>query len=307
MCGFLVFVSTDGTVATEELAAALDLLRHRGPDETSLHVDSGAAFGFQRLAIVDVAHSHQPVSWGGWTVVFNGELYNFRQLRAELIRDHGADFSTEGEAEVLAAAFHHWGPTAVHRLRGMFAAVLRDRATGVVHAIRDPFGIKPLYHLQTADGLYLASEKKALLPFAGASTRVDTVALSHYLTLQYVPEPATLHPSVRRLEAGHTLTWTPGTPPAIEAYFRHSLRPAVRPAQDAIARCATRCATASTPTCSPRCRSARSCPVASTRPPWWRWPGRSVRGSARTPSASTTSATARSRRRRRPRRRSASS
>ncbi|WP_326999678.1 asparagine synthase (glutamine-hydrolyzing) [Dactylosporangium sp. NBC_01737] len=235
MCGFLVFVSTDGTVATEELAAALDLLRHRGPDETSLHVDSGAAFGFQRLAIVDVAHSHQPVSWGGWTVVFNGELYNFRQLRAELIRDHGADFSTEGEAEVLAAAFHHWGPTAVHRLRGMFAAVLRDRATGVVHAIRDPFGIKPLYHLQTADGLYLASEKKALLPFAGASTRVDTVALSHYLTLQYVPEPATLHPSVRRLEAGHTLTWTPGTPPAIEAYFRHSLRPAVRPAQDAIA------------------------------------------------------------------------
>ena len=238
MCGFLVFVSNDGiigTAETGELAAALDLLRHRGPDETTLHVDGGVAFGFQRLAIVDVAHSHQPVSWGDWTVVFNGELYNYRLLRAELIRDHGASFATEGEAEVLAAAFHHWGPGAVHRLRGMFAFVLRDRATGAVHAVRDPFGIKPLYHLRTPRGLYLASEKKALLPFAGGVTRVDSAALSHYLTLQYVPEPATLHPSVHRLAAGHTLTWTPGSAPREEAYFRHSLRPSACPADDAIA------------------------------------------------------------------------
>ncbi|GAA3218150.1 asparagine synthase (glutamine-hydrolyzing) [Dactylosporangium siamense] len=230
-----MFLSEDGTVVADDLAAALDLLRHRGPDETSLRVDDGVAFGFQRLAIIDVAHSHQPVTWGTWTVVFNGELYNFRQLRAELIRDFDAVFATEGEAEVLAAAFHHWGPSAVRRLRGMFAFVLHDRATGTVLAARDPFGIKPLYHLRTADGLYLASEKKALLPFAGAATRLDTAALSHYLTLQYVPEPATLHPAVRRLAAGHTLTWKPGEEPAIAAYFRHALRASARPAGEAIA------------------------------------------------------------------------
>ncbi|WP_460494860.1 asparagine synthase (glutamine-hydrolyzing) [Dactylosporangium cerinum] len=140
-----------------------------------------------------------------------------------------------GEAEVLAAAFHHWGPSAVRKLRGMFAFVLHDRATGAVLAARDPFGIKPLYHLRTADGLYLASEKKALLPFAGTATRVDTAALSHYLTLQYVPEPATLHPAVHRLTAGHTLTWKPGEQPAITAYFRHALRASARPAEEAIA------------------------------------------------------------------------
>ncbi|MET7420265.1 asparagine synthase (glutamine-hydrolyzing) [Dactylosporangium sp. NPDC005555] len=237
MCGFLVFVSADGAageVATDELAAALDLLRHRGPDETTLHVEGGAAFGFQRLAIVDVAHGRQPVTWGAWTVVFNGEVYNFLQLRAELIRDHAAVFATEGEAEVLAAAFHHWGPSAVRRLRGMFAIVALDRASGTVHAFRDPFGIKPLYHLSTSEGLYLASEKKALLPFAGTATRVDTAALSHYLTLQYVPEPATLHPSVRRLAAGHALTSTAGNT-EVSAYFRHALQPSARPAQDAIA------------------------------------------------------------------------
>ncbi|MGI5184689.1 asparagine synthase (glutamine-hydrolyzing) [Dactylosporangium sp. CA-152071] len=228
MCGFLVFISASGEVETDRLAEALDLLRHRGPDETTLHVEDGAAFGFQRLAIVDVAHGRQPAVWGSWTVVFNGEIYNYLELRAELARDHAAVFATEGEAEVLAASLHHWGPSAVRRLRGMFAIVALDRATGTVHAFRDPFGIKPLYHLTTPDGLYLASEKKALLPFAGTGTRVDTAALSHYLTLQYVPEPETLHPSVRRLPAGHALT-VHAKKTEISAYFRHSLRPVQRP------------------------------------------------------------------------------
>ncbi|MEU7867084.1 asparagine synthase (glutamine-hydrolyzing) [Dactylosporangium sp. NPDC049140] len=236
MCGLLVFLSCDGTAERSALAAALDRLRHRGPDETAMSTADGVVFGFTRLAIVDRAHSHQPLQYAGrWTVVFNGELYNYRELRAALIARHGATFATEGEAEVLAAAFHHWGPSAVRRLRGMFAAVLWDAQTRTLHAIRDPFGIKPLYHLRTPDGLYLASEKKALLPFAGGAQRIGTAALSHYLTLQYVPEPATLHPAVHRLPAGHTLTCRPGEEPQIRRYFDHALRPVRRPAAEAVA------------------------------------------------------------------------
>ncbi|MFB9182415.1 asparagine synthase (glutamine-hydrolyzing) [Dactylosporangium sucinum] len=233
MCGLLVFVSATGTVDVPGFAEALDRLRHRGPDETGVALDAGVAFGFQRLAIVDVAHSRQPVRYAGWTVVFNGEIYNFRQLRAQLTREHGAVFATEGEAEMLAAAFHHWGPSAVRRLRGMFAIVAWDRDTGTLHAMRDPFGIKPLYLMQTASGLFLASEKKALLPYA--TDGLDADALANYLTFQYVPEPATLHTAVRRLPAGHTLTYRPGEEPRIERYFRHSLRPATLPADVAIA------------------------------------------------------------------------
>jgi asparagine synthase (glutamine-hydrolysing) len=101
---------------------------------------------------------------GRWTVVLNGEIYNYRELRAELIEQHSAEFATEGDCEVLAAAFHQWGPAALPRLRGMFGCALWDRKTRTLHAARDRFGIKPLCHLLTAEGLYLASEKKALLP-----------------------------------------------------------------------------------------------------------------------------------------------
>ncbi|WP_433075908.1 asparagine synthase (glutamine-hydrolyzing) [Dactylosporangium sp. CA-052675] len=235
MCGLLVFLSRDGTADRDALAAALERLGHRGPDETALVAAGGAVFGFTRLAIIDRAGSHQPCRYRTWTVVFNGELYNYRQLRAQLAAEHGATFATEGEAEVIAAAWHHWGPSAVRRLRGMFAAVLWDAATQTLHAIRDPFGIKPLYHLQTPDGLYLASEKKALLPFAGGARRIGTAALSHYLTLQYVPEPATLHPAVHRLPAGHTLTCRPGEGPVVRRYFEHALRPVARPEAEAVA------------------------------------------------------------------------
>ncbi|HTJ36179.1 MAG TPA: asparagine synthase (glutamine-hydrolyzing) [Dactylosporangium sp.] len=235
MCGLLVFLSCDGTADRSALAAALERLHHRGPDETSMVADGGVVFGFTRLAIIDRAHSRQPGQYRHWTVAFNGEIYNYRQLREQLAREHGATFATEGEAEVLAAAFHHWGPSAVGRLRGMFAAVLWDAASGTLHAIRDPFGIKPLYHLRTPDGLYLASEKKALMPFAGGAARIGAAQLSHYLTLQYVPEPATLHPAVHRLPAGHALTCQAGQEPQIRRYFEPALRPVPRPAADAIA------------------------------------------------------------------------
>jgi len=239
MCGLSVFVSSRpnaGPPDPETVAAftdALATMRHRGPDDTRVEFTDGAAFGFNRLAIIDREEAAQPVHYpvegpqaGRWTVVFNGEIYNYRALRADLVREHGAAFATHGDSEVLAAAFHYWGAAALPRLRGMFAFVAYDRWTGTLHAARDPFGIKPLYVLETTDGLFLASERKALLPFSGdPAAGLDTDALAHYLTFQYVPEPMSLHRQVRRLAPGHRMTWTPSGGQRLERYFRPSLRP----------------------------------------------------------------------------------
>ncbi|GAA2689431.1 asparagine synthase (glutamine-hydrolyzing) [Actinoplanes palleronii] len=233
MCGLSAYFSSrsdagplDAATAAA-FATALASMRHRGPDDTQIRYGDGYALGFNRLAIVDREHSVQPLTYADrWSVVFNGEIYNYQELRAELIRDHGARFTTEGDSEVLAAAFHYWGEAALPRLRGMFAFVAYDHRTGTVHAARDAFGIKPLYVLETADGLWLASEKKALDPFAApAGGALDTDSLGHYLTFQYVPDPRTLHRHIRRLAPGHRLVWTPGGGVRETRWFRPSLRP----------------------------------------------------------------------------------
>ena len=122
---------------------------------------------------------------GRYVIAFNGAVYNYRELRDELEARHGATFATDGDTEVVVAAYHHWGEQAVTRLRGMFAVVIYDTHRGMVWGARDPYGIKPLYYLVTDDGLYLASEKKALLPFypgaandAGSASAIDATRRS---------------------------------------------------------------------------------------------------------------------------------
>ncbi len=242
MCGLLTFVSADGTASAQRaaVAEALEALHHRGPDETGVTVvDDDAVFGFKRLSIIDVEKSHQPLVYpptgadaGRYVITFNGEIYNYLELREELIREHGAQFATDGDTEVIVAAYHHWGPAAASRLRGMFAFVIWDSVARRAFGARDPFGIKPFYHLVTDDGVYFSSEKKSLLPFAeklpGAASgdeAIDPANLSHYLTMQYVPEPGSLHRGIGRIGSGESFVYTPGGPLASRRYFQPEFRP----------------------------------------------------------------------------------
>jgi asparagine synthase (glutamine-hydrolysing) len=234
MCGLLTFISARGEAQAyrQPVAEALESLHHRGPDETGVEVvGKNVIFAHKRLSIIDVAGSHEPLPYadGRYLLTFNGEIYNYIELREELIREHGARFDTNGDGEVIVAGFHHLGEAIVERLRGMFAFVIVDTQQRLVFGARDPYGIKPLFHLVTPDGLYLASEKKALLPFAPAGQAgdagVDTANLSHYLTLQYVPEPGTLHQGIGRVGSGECFTYRAGGVFATRRYYQPRFRP----------------------------------------------------------------------------------
>jgi asparagine synthase (glutamine-hydrolysing) len=235
MCGLLTFVSACGDAAAhrDPIADALESAHHRGPDETGVTVaGADVVLGFKRLSIIDVEHSHQPIYYadGRYVMTFNGEIYNYLELREELAATFGAKFETDGDSETVLAAYHHWGEAAVDRLRGMFAFVIWDTQEGKAFGARDFYGIKPLHYLVNDDGLYLASEKKALVPFSASARQgdagLDPASLSHYLTLQYVPEPATLHRDVTRVESGECFTYTPDAGIAVRRYYTPDFRPA---------------------------------------------------------------------------------
>jgi asparagine synthase (glutamine-hydrolysing) len=244
------WITAEGTAAryAADVEAALPCMRHRGPDESGVWHDDDVALGFNRLSIIDVEGSHQPLVFPGdaaqqsstgeppgrYRIVFNGEIYNYLELREELAREHGVRFTTEGDTEAVVAAYSVWGADAMPRLRGMFTFLIWDLQERVLFGARDPFGIKPLFFAAGAHGVAFASEKKSLLqvlePLGASTAAPDPAALQHYLTLQYVPEPATLHRAVRRLESGCSFTVSPGEPISVQRYFtpRFDERPITR-------------------------------------------------------------------------------
>jgi len=236
VCGLLALVTDPSAEVSGDLVAAVSgashLMRHRGPDEPGTWSDNTAhpttVLGFNRLSIIDIAHSHQPLRWGPpespdrYVLVFNGEIYNYLELREQLRTEHGAVFATDGDSEAIVAAYHYWGTDALTRLRGMFAFALWDTVEGELFCARDPFGIKPLYMASGSGGTVFGSEKKCLLDLAGAvgiDLDIDERAVQHYTVLQYVPEPETLHRGVRRLESGSYARVRPGQAPQVTRYF----------------------------------------------------------------------------------------
>ncbi|MDO3639686.1 asparagine synthase (glutamine-hydrolyzing) [Mycolicibacterium arseniciresistens] len=232
MCGLLALLCDPSEEVSpalvEAVSGASHLMRHRGPDEPGTWSDRDVVLGFNRLSIIDIAHSHQPLRWGPaespdrYVLVFNGEIYNYLELREALRSEHGAQFHTDGDGEAIIAAYHHWGTAALSRLRGMFAFALWDTVERELLCARDPFGIKPLFVATGPGGTAVASEKKCLTELAeplGFDMSLDERAVQHYTVLQYVPEPETLHRGVRRLESGSYLRLRPGGTPEVARYF----------------------------------------------------------------------------------------
>lgn len=194
-------------------------LAHRGPDGMDFVIERArdgsalAALGHCRLAIIDLASGAQPMrSAGGAIVVFNGEIYNYRELRAELTAS-GHHFFSHSDTEVLLHGWQAWDKSMLERLRGMFAFALWDPTRGCLFMARDRFGKKPLFLMEYEQGLAFASEIKALLSLPGVSGALDRAALAAYFTYRFTPGPATLFQGIRKLQPGCALLWERGRPP----------------------------------------------------------------------------------------------
>ena len=222
MCGVFGVLSnfprTSNLVSTE-LAIGLEAIRHRGPDGTGvwISVDGRIGLGHVRLAIIDLESGAQPMHSddGRYTIIFNGEIYNYIELQAEL---GAGTFRTHSDTEVVLRAFQAWGPDCVTRLRGMFAIAIWDAAEQKLFIARDRFGIKPFYWTQTPGGFYFASEIKALLPFLKDRT-VNRAALSDYFTFQFCLGEKTLMDGVWQLPAAHFTIVSAGQSPKPQRYW----------------------------------------------------------------------------------------
>lgn len=215
MCGIAGFVdrdgfSRDGLEPARIIREMCDVIRHRGPDDEGAYVGDGAALGMRRLSIIDLAGGHQPIrnEDGSVWVVFNGEIYNYRELRAELIA-RGHAFYTDTDTETIVHAYEEWGDDSFAHLRGMFGIALWDRRTRELLLARDRVGIKPL-HYAIADGrLTFGSEIKSILA-AGVRRSLNAAALNHYLAFLYSPPETSIFEGIHKLPPGHVLRWKDG-------------------------------------------------------------------------------------------------
>jgi asparagine synthase (glutamine-hydrolysing) len=212
MCGIAGIIdvgSTNGaSISREVLTTMTDSIAHRGPDAGSYHFEAGVGLGHRRLSIIDIASGHQPMSneddsvW----VVFNGEIYNFAEVRTEL-ELLGHRFKTNGsDTEIILHGWEQWGVECVHRFRGMFAFVLWDRNQKKLFAARDRLGVKPLFYAILPNGHFVfGSELKAVATHPSLNKDIDPQAIEDYLSLGYVPDPKSIYKSVRKLAPAHFL------------------------------------------------------------------------------------------------------
>ena len=233
MCGICGEIKYNGAAADADvIKRMLPKLARRGPDFEDHWQDGPVAFGHRRLAIIDLSQrANQPMvdEALGLVLVFNGAIYNYRELRADLIQD-GYEFFSDGDTEVILKAYHKWGERCPEHLHGMFAFAIWDRRRRSLFLARDRMGIKPLYYSEVGGGLRFASNPQALLAAGGVDTSVDAVALHHQFTLHaVVPAPRTILKGVRKLVPGTSMTLQAGGQQQTRRYWQLQ---AQRPAQE---------------------------------------------------------------------------
>src|SRR4051812_34120501 len=188
-----------------------EAIRHRGPDDEGIHIEHAVGLGMRRLSIIDLSTGQQPIHNEDRTVwlVFNGEIYNYRDLRREL-EAAGHVFYTSSDTETIVHAYEQWGEASFKKLRGMFGIALWDRRRQTLLLARDRAGIKPLHFIEDGSRIYFGSEIKSLIAAGVVDPQIDLEALDHYLSYLYAPRDRSLFTSVRKLPPGHFLRWQDG-------------------------------------------------------------------------------------------------
>lgn len=211
MCGIVGMARRRGApdVDRDDVARMCSVIRHRGPDDEGIHASPRVGLGMRRLSIIDLAEGHQPIYNEDRTIalVFNGEIYNYRDLRRDLL-GRGHDLRTRSDTETIVHLYEDYGVDCVRHLRGMFAFALWDERRGTLLLARDRFGIKPLYVSTDESQIVFASELKALRDLGMLENRLDWRAMEAFFRLGYIPAPYTPFEGVRKLEPGHVLLWT---------------------------------------------------------------------------------------------------
>lgn len=225
MCGIAGFTHRNGVPNPDRIWDITRSLTHRGPDEQNIWESADVSLGAVRLKIRDLEHGQQPMlsADGGTVLVFNGEIYNHVELRRELIR-RGRRFHSECDTETLLEAFLEWDVEAFPKLRGMFAAAFWSQSSRRLVLVRDRVGIKPLYVSQRNGELYFGSEVKTILKHRELTHSLDASGLHHYLSMNYVPRPATLVQGIEKLAPGHWMEWREGRA-SVQAYWKLEFAP----------------------------------------------------------------------------------
>ena len=226
MCGIagLFSPSADAPRLFERslLKRMTDAIAHRGPDDEGFLIEPHVALGHRRLSIIDIASGHQPMfnEDGSVAVVFNGEIYNYRDLATEL-EAAGHHFHTRSDTEVIVHAWEQWGADCVNRFTGMFAFALWDRNRRTLFLARDRMGVKPLFYCRLPDGAFaFGSELKCLRLLPGFDARLSERAVEEYCAFGYIPDPRTIYEGAHKLAPGHVLTWELGSAaPRISRYW----------------------------------------------------------------------------------------
>ena len=219
MCGIIAFFH-NSDLPSPLARRALASLQHRGPDASGEWSDDCVFLGHQRLSIIDLHTGQQPMhsSDGRYVIVFNGEIYNYRELRCQL-QQRGAQFHTQSDTEVIVEGYRHWGSTVVEKLNGMFAFVIWDRNNRLAFGARDRLGIKPLCWAVDGDLVIVSSTQEPFSQINGFD-QLDPVAVRDLMTFDYVPTPRSIRKNVRKLEPGCRFHWRPGGEPQVETYWQ---------------------------------------------------------------------------------------